>query len=183
MDYGSCSSNPLMSLYISETTKSRIREKIKLKIQAKVKLIGNSLTLENPCKGVRYLKLECLQFDFLIKLGQPTDSIVIHTVLCLNWQPVVRFYGAHYSNSHIIHCGINKNNKTSLLVQSIAVKKGLVIAETTISVMEMTFRNAHFNKVTFLCVFLELKKMIAEPTISLMEMTFAIVHLVVSAPI
>ena len=58
-----------------------------------------------------------------------------------------------------------------------------VITEPTISLMEMTFSNANFDKVTFPCVFLDIKKMIAEPTISLMEMTFGIVHLVVSAPI
>ena len=47
----------------------------------------------------------------------------------------------------------------------------------------MMFSNVHFNKVTFLCVFLAMKMMIVEPTISLMEMTFSIVHMVVSAPI
>ena len=85
MDYGSCFCNQLLSLYIFENTKSRIGEIVKSKIQAKAKSFDDSITLENPCKSEKYLKIECLQFDFFIKLGEPTDSIVIHNVLCLNW--------------------------------------------------------------------------------------------------
>ena len=94
----------------------------------------------------------------------------------------------------LIHCGdhtlgyVHKRvdgvpyfNKITLTRVFLAMKK--IIAQTTISLMEMTFRNVHFNKVKFLCVLLEMKKMIAEPTISLMDMTFSIVHVVVSAPI
>ena len=116
MDYGSCSSNRLMSLYIFENTKSRFNKKVKSKIQAKANLINDSFTLENLRKGKQYLRIDCLQFDFLIQVGRPMACIIIHDVLRLNWQPVVCFHGARYWNPHIVYWGINNNNNTSILV-------------------------------------------------------------------
>ena len=116
IEYGSCSCNQLMASYIFENTKLTIGEKVELKIQAKVNSIEDSFALENLRKGKQYLKIDCLQFDFLIQVGQPTACIVIYDVLCLNWQPVVRFYGARYWNPQIVYCGINNNNNTSILV-------------------------------------------------------------------
>ena len=108
--------NQVISSNTVENPKSRIRKKVKLKIPAKAKLIDNSITLENPSKSKRYLKIDCLQFDFLIQVGQPRYSIVIWNVLCLNWKPVVCFCGARYWKSHIDYCSINNNNNTPILV-------------------------------------------------------------------
>ena len=89
-----------------------------MKIPVKAKLNYNSITLENPSKIERYLKINHLQFDFFIQVGQPSDSIVIHNVFCLNWQPVVCFYGVGYWKAHIVCCGINgvlhRNNDVPL---------------------------------------------------------------------
>ena len=200
MDYGTYSSNRSISSYSFENTKSRITEKVKSKIQAKAKSIDDSITLENPSESERYLKIECLQFDSLIQVGWPRDSIVIHDVLRLNWQPVFRFYGARYWKSHIVCCGINNNNNTSILVQSIEVENGVVNETNDIPLPyirplfhcgdhTLTYVHKHvdgvphFNKITFTRVFLEMKNIIAETTISLMEMTFSNVHVVISAPI
>ena len=125
IEYGSCSCNQLMALYIFESTKLTIGEKVNLKIQAKSNSINDSFTLENLCKGKKYLKIDFLQFDFLIQVGKPTASIVIHNVLNLNWNTVVCFYGELYWNPNIVYCGINNKNKTSILVQCIEVKDGL----------------------------------------------------------
>ena len=68
-EFGSCSCNQSMALYIFENTKLTIGEKVELKIQAKANLINDSFTLENLRKGKQYLKINCLQFAFLIQVG------------------------------------------------------------------------------------------------------------------
>ena len=84
IEYGSCSCNQLMALYIFENTKLTIREKVELEIQAKANSINNLFILENLRKGKQYLKINCRQFDFLIQVGQPMACIIIHNVLSLN---------------------------------------------------------------------------------------------------
>ena len=69
----------------------KIQSKVTLTIQAEKIQEGVTLPLYE-----KYLKIEYLQFDFPIQLGQPrtmlnisVNSIVIRNFLCINWQPVL----------------------------------------------------------------------------------------------
>ena len=159
------------SFMIDFNSQAKVTSKIEVKIKER--------------KGERYLKIDCLKFYFFIQVGQPTASIVIHNVLRLNWQPVVWFYGTRYWNPHIVYCGINNNNNTSILVQRIEVKDGLVNRNNDIPLLYIcllfhcgnhTLAHVHkrvdgipyFNHITLTHVFLAMKKVITEPTISFM---------------
>ena len=84
-----------------------------------------------------------------------------------------------YVHKHVD--GVPYFNKITFMCVLLTMNK--IIAETTISLMEMTSSNVHFNKIAFTHVFLEMKKIIAETTFIIVEMTFSIVHVVISAPI